>query len=231
MTQMVRCPNCGNESRFRAKFCNGCGHSLAEAESFERVEPDQIERDLDVVTVESTFSDKDAALLDILSYNLTRPGEGRWDEVANRMIIAMGDVENVPSDYAGSIRTTGTVRFSETKPYAVEVRYKSNVTDVCVKAPFMKAVTIKRASEEIQVNTDQARRHITRSQLGEMQMRIFSRTPIAIYRIGPKFYMLCQKKGDYIQDDLGMMDLNAIIEIVPFQEYRIGSFASFTIVL
>lgn len=239
----MKCPYCGNELPDEARFCDQCGGNIPEFKpseedaqlpnGFEMRVPalDDIESQmgLPIQTVNSLYSDADATLLDKIARAISTEQMVRTDPVSHRMIIALGDVENVPSDYEGSIRTTGRVTFSETSEYVVDLCYKSNVTNVCERAAFRKTLIIKREGEEIIMQTDLGTYTIGTDQLDQMKMRVFSRTPIAIYRAGDKLFMYCEKKGGYIRDDRGDLDPNAINEILRYKNYRIGQFVTFRI--
>ncbi len=210
---MMLCPVCSTENVDGSKFCLECGASL---DKFR------------IISAKNIFSEEDSAAIDKLIYNVSQSERSETvSKSDNQTIIALGDITNVPEDYKGSIRTTGKVTFTEGSIHRVEIRYESSTTSCRKEAIFRKAFVIRRMADSILIQTDFARYCMNDSMLSPLQRRVFSRTPIVVVRENDRYYLMCEKDGDYIQGEEGPLNSNCIYQVVPLQEYRIGNFASF----
>ncbi|MDO5853958.1 MAG: hypothetical protein Q4Q62_08000 [Thermoplasmata archaeon] len=182
------------------------------------------------VTCRNHFSDEDCARIDWLIYSvgLVRSSPGMSSVSPDGSVIkALGDVSNVPQDYAGSIFSTGSITFAEERVCTAVVGYASGTTDVRAPVAFRKALTIRRSGDDVVVQTDVAEYRLG-PRLTPSQARVFSRSPIVVVREAGGIYMACEREG-YVFDGSDPLDPGCVYEVAPHKRYGIGTFASLTV--
>ena len=205
---MVKCPFCNNDigDSYDTKFCSQCGRQITS----------------EVKVSECDFSDDEAALINKIAFNLERTIPANKAAKTGNVIRTVGDVENIPPDFEGSIVSLGSISFAETKTHTLKVGYKGE--GLCREAAFKKAAIIRRVGGEnrIMIRTDIGTYWIGPSDLDPTKMRTFSRTPIVLLCHANSVFVMCDIGRDYIMDGDGPLDMDCITRVDPMKHYLLS---------
>ncbi len=214
----VECPNCGLVV-MNTHFCANCGYDLSQL-------------NMEVVEHTNPFDESDSKLLDKLLYNVRR-GCARRPEDGPGTVRALGDIIGLPSDYQGTVYSTGNIVFASEPCSEFTLSYHDGQRERFRRPySFKKALIMKRVANEgyITVQTDTDSYRVTESELDRFTIRMISRTPIVVVKEGGSCYMMCENvNGGYISCQDECMDDKTIWKVRRGEEYSISRGWSFSI--
>jgi len=184
----VECPKCG-QLVARKHFCANCGYDFTQLE-------------MEVCEHGNLFEETDSNLLDLLLYNVKiyskENGRARRPENGPGTVRALGDIIGLPSDYPGTVYSTGNIVFANEPPSEFTLGYHDGQNQRFLRTySFRKALVMKRVPNEgyISIQTDTDSYRILPDELDIFTIRMISRTPVVILKEGGLCYVMCKNKG------------------------------------